>query len=921
MDMSCLKSKTYLPYQSSFQRGAILASLFLLAAITLMQPVHVLAQEQKDADPQPRYSFSLTDIPLSRALDVLIDKTQINLFYESDMVKGKITFCAIEDRPVEDVLRCVLQQTDLDFYQLSSGMYILVNRPRAEARFGALAGLVLDAQTGEPLPDAAVLLAYAETGTATNNDGRFSLSRLDPGLHPVVVTHVAYEDLYDSLYVGAGQATSIKYEMNPRTFISSPIIIDGLQERVPSERLQSEKVQAQDIILNPGHTPSTHVALNDVVGVGGSEAFADIHVQGGDSGEHLHALDGIPIFVPIRNGGFFGAFSPFALSQITVHKAGFDASEGSYLAGVVDIEHELATHRKTLLDVQVDALSANARLQGSLKPIKQVQLSWMVAGRVGLWRYVQPGPIKQQLREWSRPNTFIYENLVTGATSDSTAGIIDTPVDIHFTDFHAAARVRIGTRRSLYFSMYEGHNAFGGEALPLDPALEVESGREDYRWSNQMMQARYEWVLGHRTFIHVSAWSSNYRLVHPVDRFPFSPGDTVEEEHEGEIGEELEVEDFNQISEQGFKLGFDTSLGARHTVSGAIEPVFTKSEFALSVDPTGVTDPVNHGRIMPVKTRIQSFVQDDIALSNHTQLKAGARFTYVPVQQRLYAEPRLSLRHDIPDGPGGAWALYGATGLYRQFLFQFDVSDYNQSTLLPGFRFWMPLGRNTRASSAYHGAVGLLFMPVEAWQIRLEGYYKHQPQLAVLDYIAKNGIQKAQGYAFGGGISVTYDRPLLRFQAQYEYGDARRRIENRFGGNYIRVPWNAPHQLQTRLNINVLDGLTATVRWEGIYRRAWAYRQAYYDYLEPLDSQVTDSRSEFSFPNQHILGAFSQMDAGLSYRAQLGRVRVESGLQVVNVWNRSNVFDWILEENGASRNRTNRLATPRYISASLRIRY
>jgi len=868
------------------------------------------------------YTFILNGIPLSDALDVLIDETDINLFYESEMVDGKTTFCAIENRLIEDVLRCVLRRTELDFYRLSSGMYVLIDRPRAEAKFGALAGLVLDAQTGEPLPDASILLAYAETGTATNNDGRFALSQLNPGLHPIIVTHVAYEDYYDSLYVAAGEETSIRLDLQPRTFISAPIVIDGLQERVPSEKLETRRIAAEELILTPSHTPSTHEALNDIVGVGGGEAFSDIHVQGGDSGEHLYALDGIPVFVPIRNGGFFGAFSPFALSQVTVHKAGFDATEGSYLAGVIDIEHELTTDRETILDVQIDPLSANARLQGQINRFEPLQMSWMVTGRLGLWDIFQPGPIEQQLLAWSRPNTFVYDSLVPGAANDSTTTTVNpADLEVRFSDIHAATRIRLGTKRSLYLSLYEGRNVFGDGDLSIAPE-QVESGNEDYRWTNQMQQARYEWVVGHRTFAHLGVWSSDYRLSHPVDRFPFSPGDTTEEESDQEGEEGVEAEDFNEISELGIKAGFDMALGSRHTLSVGLEPIFTASKFLLSVDPSGQADPISHSIIRPAKTRIQSFVQDDMALSDRTQLKAGSRFTYVPSQKRLYAEPRLSIRHDIPDGAGGAWAVYAATGLYRQFIFQFDVSDYNQSTLLPGFRFWLPLGQDTRASTAYHAAVGLLYIPDEAWQIRAEGYYKHQPQLAVLDYVSKNGIRNAEGYAYGAGLSVTYDIPMVRIQAHYEYGQARRRIADRFDGAYVQVPWNAPHQVNANAQIRLFDGMIATLRWEGIYNRSWAYRQAYYDYLEPSNTQPQDNTPAlFTSPNQDILPAFSQVDIGLSYNMNVGRFRLQARLTALNVFDRKNVFDWVIEEESAIQTRTNRFTTPFYSSASIRIRY
>lgn len=870
---------------------------------------HQVTFAQDQSEGGAGYTFVLTGVPLDDALGLLIEQTDIDLFYESELVAGKTVFCSIEKKPLEDVLRCILSGTELDYFRLSSGMYVLVDRPRAEARFGALAGLVLDVQTKQPLSDASVLLAAAHTGSATNRAGRFAFSQLEPGWHPVLVTHVAYEDVSDSLWIPPGEEVSVELEMQPRTFIAAPIVVNGLAERFPSNRLAAEKVEAKDLLENPAVTPSTYEALKGVVGVRVGDALADVHVQGGDSGEHQYLLDGVPVFVPIRNGGFFGAFSPFAFSQVTVHKAGFEASKGSFLAGAIDIEHEVVSDDKTILDVQTDALSVNGRYQGLGKIRENIQASWMVAGRIGLWGLFKPGPIEERLRDWSTPNTFVHNALVPSANLLSLRNEGNPSLNVAFSDLHAATRIRMGGTRSLYLSLYRGENTFG---ITDQGAMQngSESEGQDYHWANQMRQARYEWMHGHKTFFNAGLWVRNYRLSHPNDRFPFGADTT-----------RLGTDDFNEISEQGFRFGFDTAIGSRHTVSGSVEPVFTHGEFALSIDPSGEADFINQELIQPANVRVQSFVEDVIALSEKSTLTLGSRFTYIPVQRRLYAEPRASFRHDIPDASSGTWAIYGAAGLYRQFIYQFDIADYNQSTILPGFRFWIPVGKDNRASTAYHVTKSVLYIPTDRVQLRVEGYYKYQPHLVVLDYVERDQLRDARGYAYGTAFSLTYKRAKGKLEAQYEYSVTRRRTPDRFQGEYVPVPWEAPHQLLLAADYNLVEGLTANVRWQAVLGRSWGFRNAYYDYLEPIPATRVVGSYDFSKPGDHVLPAFSQWDAGLSYSKAIGRVRLQGRINMINVFDTNNVVDWILEQENGTITRSRRTATPFFTSASLRIQY
>ncbi len=869
-----------------------------------------------------RHTFALLGVPLAEALDLLIEHTRIDLFYEQALVEGQLAYCQIREAPREAVLGCILDKTTLDYYRLSSGVYVLTLKSRTAPAYGALVGIVMDTQTLEPLNDVAVFLRDARTGSATNRAGRFSFGRMKPGRYWVSISHVAYEDGSTEVDIPSGGTAELQILLEPRLIMAAPIVVNGLYRRLASDRLAEDGIDPAEVDRGLDGAASAD-ALGPIIGVHVGDALADVHIQGGEAGEHQYVLDGATVFMPVRNGGFFGSFSPFAIERVTVHKAGYEARHGSFLAGLIDMEHDVAAAGESVLAVQVDPLSLNMRLDGPTVDRQGLRVDWMLAGRRGLWDLFQPAVLASRFREWGEPNVFLHQALVPEADFSAFAdsSLTSSLLTIGFYDIHAASRVRFDNGHSLHASLYRGHNQFGYDT---PPATATDRANDVYSWMNQAWQVRYEWVAGSRTFMHTGFSRSEYRLSHPIDTLPFAVlGGAVSPD-----SLETDIDDFNDIFTYTVRLGVDRAFTDRHVATSALEAVYTESEFSLSIDPSGTWPSITHELIRPVRFRLQSFVEDTWTPNERTTITAGTRLSFLPAQMRLYAEPRLAWRYDEPEGPGGEWAFRMALGLYRQYLNQFDVASYNPSTFLPSFRFWIPVSRTMRASSAYHAAVSVLFMPSMSWRIRLETYYKYHPRLAVLDYttrlrpapsapVASDIVGVATGYGYGIGIGVERDVEAFALAARYDFSVARRRIANRFAGRHLPAPWVVPHEVYVSVDYRWRQAVTASIRWSGAVGRTWGYRRAYYDYLEPGGAGV------FSRPDAHRLPGYSEVGFGLAYTRRIGQTAVQGRLNVINLLGRRNVLEWTIQERpeDSEPTKVDRVAIPFYPSLSLRAQF
>jgi len=144
--------------------------LVLLGALVLggalATPERSVAQSST-ATQSETYAVALRDVPLQDALQRLVARTGIDLAYSTALVEGRRVYCRRREAPAEALLRCILSGTGVDYLRTASGSYLLVESAKTPASTGRLAGTVVDAATGEPLPNANVLLADAGTGTAT----------------------------------------------------------------------------------------------------------------------------------------------------------------------------------------------------------------------------------------------------------------------------------------------------------------------------------------------------------------------------------------------------------------------------------------------------------------------------------------------------------------------------------------------------------------------------------------------------------------------------------------------------------------------------------------------------------------------------------------------------------------------------------
>jgi Carboxypeptidase regulatory-like domain len=865
------------------------------------------------AQDSARYSFAWRGDSLDEALRQLQAATDINIVWLPVLAEAKRVYCVIRDQPAEAVLKCMLSGTGLDFYRRSSGTYVIEPALEAPPLWGNMRGIILDAATGRPVSAAHVYLADARRGRVANESGMFAFDRLLPGQYAIEVSHIGYRTSRSDIVIEPGGSARPEISLEAQTIMLAPLVFEGLATQSSSSLLGSAMIDQEALASRIG-VGGPLGGVDALMGVRVNDATADIHIQGGDAGEHQFRLDGAPVFIPLNLISFIGPFSPFALGEIRISKAGFGASLGSQISGVIEARHDLgyAGPRRALDSdsyfgralVQADPLSVNGRYTGYLTRANGLRASFMGATRVGIWGLATPGSLTGLMDDWNRIDSFLLSAFADRNTPFNNFPPVGSP-GIGFADVHLAAEVRKGLRTFSASAFIGGSrlgNDIGGAAVGdlLANPDNIAEFRDVYYWRNATAQASYETVLTARTLGSLQVRYSRYRLRHD-----FTARD--------EITRASPEDDGNSIYEAALSGKLDYTLADHHYTEIGTELIVTGDRFRVA-----------GSQQLPLKHeftgwRAAGYVQDKIQIGSHAVVEAGSRFTYLQARRSLYAEPRLSLRMDYPGTRTGSWSVFLGTGIYRQFVNQFDISSRSPRTFVSSSRFWMAVDSTVAPAKSGHVALEVFWRPTPRWSLNTEVHYKRHYQILSLDYSAntdlpnlvqRDFLRSSRGRTKGFAAILKRSFPLGGIQARYEYTDGRRQISGLFENRLLDVPWNEPHRVELSADLMPIPNLVVLARWRVISGRTWGFRRAYYDfmgaYLNDVDQVLlsvinVDARKRIARqaeryaltnPESHRLPPLAQLDIGLGYSFGLGPIRLQARLDAINILGRVNTADW-----------------------------
>tara|TARA_R100001143_G_scaffold63575_1_gene72200 strand:- start:11932 stop:14763 length:2832 start_codon:yes stop_codon:yes gene_type:complete len=891
----------------------------ILFISVLLFGAEVLNAQNKESN--RTYSFEFRGESLSEALDRITRTADIDLVYDPQLVRGLNVYQHIRNKHVSEMLTLLLNEFQLDYLTLSSGTIVIVKSVSEGPFFGTFSGKITDRISGDPLPGATVYLADASGGTSTNHIGNFSLNRLMTGSHTIIFSYVGYEPVILTVQIEPNQQLREQIRLAPKPISSTPIVIESHRPGL-SQKASQILSSGQQGTLQPAATFRDPIRnLNFVPGVQYGLPMTSLHLQGGQQTEHRILLDDIPIYNPFSVGQLFSSFSPYAIGTIELHRAGYGVEHGSQIAGIVNLKQDHNQNSENSATLQGDHLSMNLKGDVTIPVGNGKQLELMSALRTNFWDQYRSPYLRNTLQNWNIMDPMISNALNSIDENPAFYDPYSHESDVSFFDYHLSMNYRPDDFSSFTGTLYLGENQI--KTLMMNSLRVGYSGMpfifsgDSHHWNNFAGGLRWDKMISPRLDLTLRAGYSSNQFTHSSSigataRPELFLGNDIRYSVQAAEGSDfLDITPLpTQIDGNSIRHGL-ISAKATYSVNPAtsFEGGFQAEQISSMVL---ISDDIDHSgdiNVNQTSSLISNYLMSRHYFGSNWIGELGSRFTYSTQTDQVYAEPRASIQYDQTESRFRYWSLRFSGGLYRQFINEYRLTNTGVTAIVPTFSIWSHAD-GSAIPKAWHLSGSWLVEPAENTSIILDGYYKWQPIAQITSYSnlreaqqTGTAIERNQINAFGettdiraagGGIRVEQSLAgsTINLKAGYDYSYSRVNMETQFG-RALPAPWNEPHRLQLRAIWHLHSTVSLVSKWQGIWGRSWAYRDAYYNFLS---FNQTNSNTEFDFnsPEKDLLPAFYQLDMSVVYRPVLGPADLEFRLDLINLLNRKNAVDQTL---------------------------
>ena len=694
---------------------------------------------------------------------------------------------------------------------------------------GTLRGLVSDSTSGEPLAFGNVLISELGVGASTDNRGYFVIASVPQGRYTVLASYVGYEQKSIDVLILDGKMTHVDIVLEPSSYELDQVEKVGERfQRETTTEVSLDKISIKRLEALPkGVETDVMRSLSYLPGVqSGGDVSAKFYVRGSPSDQNLILLNGVPLYYPFHALGMFSVIDPEVLSSVEFYKGGFTSEYTGRISSVLDMNTKNGNKKKFGITSAVSFLTAKTLIEG---PIPYG--SFAVNGR------------------------FSHSNEILKKFTNQ-----NIPIDFYDLSFRINYANDVFMKNSTFnfFGFFSKDNIQNNS-----PAL------EDFNWTNSIIGFNYFQIEEKAPFF------AEFLAYFSISKGEVIPNESGSRARENKIKDITAKVDFHYVYDNKNEL-----------VTGIlIKGVYTDLVLQKAMKDTSKIYRRGNNLSVFMKYKfmqIKNFGADVGSRLNLTRLAGGGH-------DEIFIEPRVNLMYQLTP----QISLKGAWGLYQQDV----VAITDEDEIVSLFDPWSITPLYIHPANAIQYVLGVTADITPNFSIETEGYYKVIHDLPVLNeerfFINQNDLKSGKGESYGWEFAAKFNNGPLNITANYSLGYAFKIVDE----IRYRPRYDSRHKLSLIANYNLGGGWSASAIWN--YNSGFNFTQiAGYYYKYQTGNLFENGVFGNLFTPEMILGMrngaqmpdYHRLDINISKRFSIGATKLLLDLNLVNVYDRANLF-------------------------------
>ena len=439
----------------------------------------------------------------------------------------------------------------------------------AQERF-TLSGNITDADNGEGLIGATVLIRELNTGGVANEYGFYSVT-LPKGTYTMVISYVGFESITQEVDLSQNQRLNFELTSQSRSLEEVVVTSDRPDENVRSTSIGVNKLDVREIEVVPVVFGERDVikTIQLLPGIKSNEGGGGFFVRGGSADQNLILLDEAPVYNASHLLGFFSVFNSDAIKDLSIYKGHIPAEYGGRASSVLDIRMKDGNSKRFNASGGIGLISSRLAVEA---PIVKDKGSFIVSGR----------------------RTYADLFLKLSSNEDLSNSIL------YFYDLNAKANYQLNPNNRLYLSGYFGRDKFGfSDVFGFD-------------WGNTTATLRWNHLFNDKLFLNSTVLFSDYNYQVKIS---------------GDEGESNGFRITSAIRDVSIKEDFDYFINPTNTLKFGVNVI--RHAFMPGAIETDIFSDVNASRLQEKYAWEGAvYVSNDTEFSDRVMANYGVRYSY-----------------------------------------------------------------------------------------------------------------------------------------------------------------------------------------------------------------------------------------------------------------------------------------------------